>query len=251
MARNVDDLCITAYVLSLKGRNEIRAREAVFTIADVYSREDQHEEHRDSARPPDSFDIDHYPLDRDQSAVPDDSSSDEEPAEEALETDFDPIEEVEEFLSYQRLHAELFEVGDIEQMFEYPLYLGLMSKVDTDRCIESLAQKLDMLPDQSIQSLHNWIEMPAEMLRFSLLGDRSPDTIWRSAHQYNEWQDFSRLAVRVITLGTSEADVQRIISAHQDLASLKGTRYSDRHFEVACNFVSAGDDKMEPEKTKR
>jgi hypothetical protein len=43
-----------------------------------------------------------------------------------------------------------------------------------------------MAPDQSIQSLHNWIEMPAEMLRFVLLGDQSLDTIWRSEHQYGE-----------------------------------------------------------------
>jgi hypothetical protein len=93
MAMSVDDLCITAYVLSLEGRNEIRAREVGFAIADVHSREGQHEEPRDSARPPDSFDINHDPLNRDQSATPDGSSSDEEPPEEALETDFDPIEE--------------------------------------------------------------------------------------------------------------------------------------------------------------
>jgi hypothetical protein len=83
MAMSVEDLCITAYVLSLEGRNEIRASEVGFTIADVQAREDQHEERRDSARPPDSFDIDHDPLDRDQTAIPDDSSSDEESAEEA------------------------------------------------------------------------------------------------------------------------------------------------------------------------
>jgi hypothetical protein len=83
MAVKVENACITAHILSLEGRNEIRAREVGFAIADVHSREDQHEEGRDSARPPDSFDIDYDPLDRDQSAIPDDSSSDEEPAEEA------------------------------------------------------------------------------------------------------------------------------------------------------------------------
>jgi hypothetical protein len=67
--------------------------------------------------------MDHDPLDRDQSAIPDDSSSDEEPAEGALETEFDPIKkETEEFLLCQRPQAELFKSGDIEQMFEYPLY---------------------------------------------------------------------------------------------------------------------------------
>jgi hypothetical protein len=129
MAMSFEDLCITVYVLSLEGRNEIRAREIGFTIADVPSREDQYEERRDSARPPDSFDIDHGLLDRDQSAIPGESSSDEEPAEEALETNFDPIKEAtEELRSYQRLQTELFEIGDVEQMFEYPLYSDLMSK---------------------------------------------------------------------------------------------------------------------------
>jgi hypothetical protein len=47
----------------------------------------------------------------------------------------------------------LFEIGDIEQMFKYPPYSDLMSKAY--RCIESLAQKLDMPPGQSIQSLQN------------------------------------------------------------------------------------------------
>jgi hypothetical protein len=83
-----------------------------------------------------------------------------------------------------------------------------------------------MSPDQTIQSFHNWIQTADETLRFSLLGDRSPDTIWRNAHQYDDWRDFAELAMRIVTLGTSEADVERIIRIHRDIASLKGTQYA-------------------------
>jgi hypothetical protein len=37
MAMNVEDLCVMAYLLSLKGRNKIRAREIGFRIADAHS----------------------------------------------------------------------------------------------------------------------------------------------------------------------------------------------------------------------
>jgi hypothetical protein len=70
-----------------------------------------------------------------------------------------------------------------------------------------------MSPDQAIQSFHNWIQTADETLRFPLLGDRSPDTIWRNAHQYDDWRDFADLAMRIVILGTSEADVERIMNA--------------------------------------
>jgi hypothetical protein len=38
MAMNVEDICVTAYVLTLEGRNEIRAREMGFAVAEVHSR---------------------------------------------------------------------------------------------------------------------------------------------------------------------------------------------------------------------
>jgi hypothetical protein len=91
-----------------------------------------------------------------------------------------------------------------------------------------------MSPDQAIQSFHNWIQTADETLRFPLLGDRSidrlPDRIWWNANQYDDWRDFAELAMRIVTIGTSEADVERIISIHRDIASHKGTQYSHRTF---------------------
>jgi hypothetical protein len=139
-------------------------------------------------------------------------------------------------------------MGDIEQMFEYPLYSDLMSKAD--RRIDSLAQKFDMSPDQSIRWLHNWIEMPTEMLRFALLGDRSPDTIWRSAYQYDGMVRCLRASCSSCDLGDIGGrcweNHQRIkISLHS-----KGRNILIEHFEVTCNFVSTEHDNMEPQKTK-
>jgi hypothetical protein len=140
----------------------------------------------------------------------------------------EPIEgkqevQTEEFPSYRRLQVALLETGDIDQMLRYPLYSDLVAKAD--RCVGSLAEKLGMSPIQSIQCFHHWIEMTDEALRFPLLGDRSSDAIRRHAHQYDDWRDFVEITLRIVTLGTSEVDVERIISTHPDIAFLKGTRY--------------------------
>jgi hypothetical protein len=141
----------------------------------------------------------------------------------------EPIEgkeevQTEEFTSYHRLQVALLETGDIDQMLRYPLYSDLVAKAD--RCVGSLAVKLGMSPIQSIQCFHHWIEMTDEALHFPLLGDRSPDAIWRHAHQYHDWRDFAQIALRIVTLGTSEVDAERIISTHRDIVSFQGTRYS-------------------------
>jgi hypothetical protein len=157
------------------------------------------------------------------------SGSDEELAEERCEMEDEPIEgkeevQTEQFTSYHRLQVALLETGDIDQMLRQPLYSDLVAKAD--RCVGSLAEKLGMSPIQSIQCFHHCIEMTDEALRFPLLRDRAPDAIWRHAHQYHDWPDFADIALRSVTLGTSEADVERIISTEPDTASLKGTQYS-------------------------
>jgi hypothetical protein len=85
-----------------------------------------------------------------------------------------------------------------------------------------------MSPDQAIQSFDNSIEPADETLRFPLLGHQSPGPIWWNAHQYDDWRDFAEIAMQIVTLRTSEADVERIISIQRDLDSLKGTQYSHR-----------------------
>jgi hypothetical protein len=189
MATNVEDICLTTYVLSLEGRNEIRAREMGFAVAEVHSRggDGEHlasifdEGVRDGYVPDVSGDF---------ACFSDSSGSDEELAEERCEMEDEPIEgkeevQTEEFTLYHRLQVALLETGDIDQMLRDPLYSDLVTKAD--RCVGSLAEKLAMSPIHSIQCFHHWIEMTDEALRFPLLRDRAPDAIWRHAHQYDDW----------------------------------------------------------------
>lgn len=39
--------------------------------------------------------------------------------------------------------------------------------------------------------------------------------IWRRAHSYKSWIDFSTVALRYVTCGTSEAEIERLISIHK------------------------------------
>jgi hypothetical protein len=227
MATNVEDLCVNTYVLSLEGRDEVRAREEGFTTFRADSQADLDGHDRTGGCWPEALEVDEERTGGDDGAIPDSSSSDEELVKDIFEDELDPIdEEAEEVPSYRELQSDLFSATAIDGMFAYPLYCDLMSKAD--QCVASLAGNLRMSPEESVQLLHDWIETAGDPLWFPLLGDRSPDTIWRHAHQSDNWRNFAESAMRIVTLGTSEADVERMISTHRDVASLKGTRYSHR-----------------------
>jgi hypothetical protein len=84
------------------GRNEICGREVGFTISDAHSRTDPPGQNRTSTRQREALDVDDGDLSRDQTRAPDGSSSDEKPAEEPDEIEFDTVEvESEEFTGYQ------------------------------------------------------------------------------------------------------------------------------------------------------
>jgi hypothetical protein len=94
----VEDLCVTTHALSLDGKNEIRRREAGFMISGAYVRGGVHRENPRFARQAQVVGVTDDKADRNHSARSDASSSDEELAEEAFETEFDPVEgELEEF----------------------------------------------------------------------------------------------------------------------------------------------------------
>ena len=106
MAMNVADLCVTASLLSVEGRNEIRARELGFTITDARSPSNPYGQNGTSGHQRDAQNSDDADLSPDQRNTSDSSSSDEELAEEPYEMELDPVEvESEEFTSYQNLEA--------------------------------------------------------------------------------------------------------------------------------------------------
>jgi hypothetical protein len=224
MATSVPDLCATAYVLSPDGKLELRMREQGFSIPRVSANEDDQDLSgrrtvHDGERTADDGQIEG------EASQGDSESSDDDQTEETFETDWDRSEDnVEEVHSYRTLHQQLLTDEDIEHMLAYPLYDDLMTSAAN--CITSLAAILGFSEDAAYATLHNWITTASEVLRFPLLGNQSPDTIWRNAHLYDGWRDFSEVAMRIVTLGTSEADVERLISVHRDIASLKSTRYS-------------------------
>jgi hypothetical protein len=221
MATSVPELCVTAYVLSSGGKLEIQRREHGFAVADLPPGDDEPA----FAQRTDIDEEERNADDRETTEVAEIGSSDDDEMEEIFETDWDREEdELEELTSYRKLQQELFATGDIELMLNFPLYDDLMGTARS--CIASFAKILGFSTEQAIESLHNWIVTPSDVLGFPLVGNRSPDTIWRNAHIYDAWREFSEVALRVVTLGTSEADVERIISVHRDIASLKSTRYS-------------------------
>jgi hypothetical protein len=65
MAMNVENLCVTAFLLSLGGRNEVLAREVGVTISDMHSRGDPSEKNLTSTSQREGPDVADADLSRD------------------------------------------------------------------------------------------------------------------------------------------------------------------------------------------
>jgi hypothetical protein len=106
MATSAEDLCVTAYVQSPIGRNELRAPEQGLTIYSPCWGGDENGENP-SSRARDT--VDGGPLDQSQTALSDGSSSGEDLEDEELENELDAEEtESEEFVIYREFQRQLF-----------------------------------------------------------------------------------------------------------------------------------------------
>jgi hypothetical protein len=56
-------------------------------------------------------------------------------------------------------------------------------------------------------------------------GSEEPNMIWRPTHRFEEWSALSELSLRLVTCGTSEADVERLFSMQYNIVGLHGTRF--------------------------
>jgi hypothetical protein len=54
----------------------------------------------------------------------------------------------------------------------------------------------------------------------------SINDMWRGAHPWRGWQQFSDLALRLITATTSESDAERLLSLEKDVIGHHGTRFT-------------------------
>jgi hypothetical protein len=226
MAVNIPDICITAYLLTREGRDELikemqpgnlpvqvagtetGARVTSMTDTELITarRRDGYEELSDDEDCEEELD------DEWVNGLPE--SPDDDPA-------FDGV-------TYKDLQADLFGSGDIEQMLDHRIYRDLFDKAANS--VKRMALAVGLQEDKSeicVSCLYRWVSSPDCEIPFMrmLRAFDTPDGIWRQALMFDDWNMFAQIALRFVTLGTSEAGVERLISAHRDIASLKGTRF--------------------------
>ena len=77
-------------------------------------------------------------------------------------------------------------------------------------------------PDYIRERLRVWLFAPREETPTCHDVAQSPDTIWRRVPANSEdWRSFAELALRFVTISTSEADCERMLSRQRDLQGLR------------------------------
>jgi hypothetical protein len=93
--------------------------------------------------------------------------------------------------------------------------------------IEGFAQKLGIDPGCAIRQFNTWpFEDPLEIPWLSHAKDTPcVNRMWREAHRWKDWNDFSDLALRLVSCATSESDAERVLSLEKDIIGYHGTQF--------------------------
>ena len=75
---------------------------------------------------------------------------------------------------------------------------------------------------------------------FSKFLFKNPNDFWRTMYLLDEWKDFSLLALHFITLPTSEADVERVLSVQREIMGTKMTNLGTLTLESRLRLNKRG-----------
>jgi hypothetical protein len=93
--------------------------------------------------------------------------------------------------------------------------------------IEGFAQKLGIDPGCAVRQFDIWLfDDPLEIPWLRHVQDTPcANRMWREAHRWKDWEDFSDLALRLISCATSESDAERVLSLEKDVIGYHGTQF--------------------------
>lgn len=116
-----------------------------------------------------------------------------------------------------------YELEDLETLLRSPVYT--VSFEMAFRSLVSLGQMQGLEEEYVYEVFRSWIFTDRARSPTRLERGCSPDVIWRRAPAHDErWRDFSMIALRYVTLGTSEADCERSLSAQKNIQGLHTTK---------------------------
>jgi hypothetical protein len=144
----------------------------------------------------------------------------EEEEEEEEEEDFEEITP-----GYLDILAELVD-SDIPTILDYKPWHHMHER--TLRELRETAALAGLDVEFIEECFDKWLWEDTRKLPFAKFLAGDPDEMWRQAHKCAGWSTFSNFALRFITIGTSEAEVERLISVQRDIAALKSVRVTPK-----------------------
>jgi hypothetical protein len=94
--------------------------------------------------------------------------------------------------------------------------------LDYDARIDPINHSSDYLIQHFQQQ---WMFGDPDRLTFCWGADANPNAIWHQAHLSEEWSRFAEIVIRLISVGTSEADCEHSLSTQRTIVGAHGTRY--------------------------
>ena len=110
--------------------------------------------------------------------------------------------------------------SDLERLLNYDVYKFCFARALDE--IVRVAALLGTSSQDVCSFLRTWIYEDREHTPTIHQIGMTPDAIWRRAPAHSEeWRPFAEIAIRFITIGTSEADCERMLSKQRDVQGIR------------------------------
>lgn len=125
---------------------------------------------------------------------------------------------------------------DIDNLLALDIYGDIVCRAETELKRFGDFKGFDSLDMKDL--LHKWLKYNAEEFPFQDLLNLDSNRIWRRAHTYKEWKTFSEISIIYSSLGTSEAEIERLISLHRVIVGDRSTNIGNETLQACLRLYN-------------
>ncbi|KAK8842534.1 hypothetical protein M9Y10_025390, partial [Tritrichomonas musculus] len=126
----------------------------------------------------------------------------------------------------ERLNINLFENMHI---ISRDFVISLLSQIGFDYSFENIHDLID-----------KWAFNSTNELPFSVdIKTKKSVDLWKRIITYSDWKPLATAVIRIVSIGTSEANCERFISRQREVTGDHGTNYNPKSMESRLQILSA------------
>jgi hypothetical protein len=121
--------------------------------------------------------------------------------------------------------SQLLEFGTFEEAMEGPVFPLILRKAG--EFLQTIAERLSLgvkIPEM----LNSWLFEPHKLPVIPGTLELPPDEMWAQISTAEAWKPLAEIALRIVSLSVSEAEVERVISMQRDILGSKANRTSEK-----------------------